>query len=300
MNKPYFFNLNAAGNSNIPCYAHIHIDGDGHALSNIYTYQDQYIFKVRAEDTYYVCLHLKNITFEIINNGAWFFGGVTYGKLEMINCVFNCKTSLKTFDRTQNTAFSTKNFSSPVFVNCVFNIYISSSSSDNGCVMYLGGSNTDSSYSNKPIFESCEFKIRNNSGRTTVLFLTDYPGGRIVFDNCAIFYNDLTETEGHIVYFCGFLNGYAGRLDLSDGMIFSNSYFASFGNAPSVKPSIRVGGGIATDNFTTSFYDSDKVLCTNYDSTVLNVPSKFVPLTTAQCKNKNALTDIGYNFAEEI
>lgn len=278
------------------------INGNGHTLSNIYVYPG-YSFIVNGNAR---GLKINDLTIEaILNDASLIKIGSTSNAIEMTNCVFNvrCYNLGKTYDIKPFVASdSSSSTSGAKIINCVFNFYISSAGSYN--VALLETSNASSTLY-MVIYESCIFKIRNATNHDIYMFKCQdssvNPG--LLLDNSAIFYNIVGLTQGgecHLTIDC------KARM--------SNSYVASFGSLEegSTKPVFWVCNSSETGEIAyrqylyNSFYDKDKITVkamyyySYWRETILTTDDNCANLTTAQCKDPDKLTEIGYIFSSEV
>jgi hypothetical protein len=115
-------------------------------------------------------------------------------------------------------------------------------------------------------------------------------------ENCAIFYNDVGSKT------LDYDSGHAHKISSRDFPTLINTYIASFGTVTK-KPMLWIHDSSKNNHTVQScFVDSDKIkpLISNQaiapsSGTVGGVTA----LTTAQCKDRNKLHEIGYIFAEE-
>ena len=339
------FNVNGmttAGNTVVKTV----INGKGHSITNIYVFPNCAIFGSitgmanTSGAAGYNVFELNDIIFEaILQKGAGFFShsGRQNGpdlpryKRHLVpltnGCIFNVKVDNSLDNRYGDTLFAfnyhqlcTYNDKSmyPKAVNCIFNIYISAATNDYNCLFSVNA-NSSTDFSLMTIFESCEFRIRNNTDKLISIFknyCTD--GCRFLVDNCSFFLADIkqydnpnkrTTSFGEVGY-NGTMHVFGFWRDFSyifyPKCAFYNSFVAAFGddfNSGSNDP-IYIYGEFPNTNkfeFATSFYDKSKIRFCNSGSgdTPLETDG-FAALTTEQCKDKRVLSNIGYLFAEEV
>ena len=282
-------------------YCNLIINGNGHTISNAYIYPSYSLFYIGSE---VANLTLNDLKIEAITNDSRVLH-IGYKKSFSINnCVFNVKCYTLANNATDYTDIypiylSSKEGNIQYFTNCIFNFYVASSgSSSHGILIYCS---RPYSYTNSPkyYFEACIFKIRNFANNNLYLF-----GDRsVILDNCAIFYNYVGKNNSPSNLYIRYDNN-------GDPTKIQNTYFTSFGTATNSKPIIYVVSVSNADEnpnkyILTSFYDSDKVNCKGYyyggswGWATLGAADNCYPLTTAQCKDPNKLSEIGYIFAEE-
>ena len=318
------------------------INGKGHSITNIYVYPNCAVFGsnydgVQTGSIVGIVLEINDVTFEaIIQKGGGFFNGTSrqdwpekrtyYCWLcpKTNGCIFNIKFDnsydignnyMHLFDYYSNIYFNT-GYNYPRAVNCIFNIYISAAA-ENHRPLFKVNSQSASDFGNMTIFESCEFRIRNNTDKLLCIFhmMANY---KFLIDNCAFFladikqYDDPTKRTSSLYdqnfgigtstrHAMGrYDTGYIGYLKA----LFYNSYVAAFGNdfnSGSNDP-IYISMDPTDTNIiipATSFYDKNKIFMT-WDASTTQETTGFSALTTAQCKDKTALSNIGYLFAEEV
>jgi hypothetical protein len=279
------------------------IEGNGHTISNIYLYPGRRLLLKR-----YGVLTISNLTFEVIsNNSTIFYSGSSYDTANFINVVFNVKlysfytNNLFDFDGSGGTSR---------FERCVFNLYFNHfSTSYSSTTPTISQSNIfylyrNNNYSKSCTFQACIIRIRNRtSTKLKKIFGVDSSGTNLKLDNCAIFYNDVgpvkpsyDDSVNNIVLF-------ASNSSQDQNTKFYNSYIAAFGTVASVdKPHIVYMTNCSQSNIIatmlTSFYDTSKIKIDSYYSgSAFDIPA--TGLTTAQCKDGDTLSAIGYIFCEE-
>lgn len=337
------FNVNALKNLTGSHYRRVVINGMGHSITNIYVYPNCAVFGTNNDatqggDIYTCVLEINDVTFEaIIQKGGGFFSGrnrqdwpekKSY-RLALLpktsGCVFNVKFDnsyeyrenyMYLFDYSEAAYFERDHYSRAV--NCIFNIYISAAVNHRPLFKTTSGSPTD--FSLMTIFESCEFRIRNNTDNLICIFgvVLGYNNYKFLIDNCAIFFADIKQYDDPTKRTSMFSKeGYAapssdvrhvlGRFQNNYGHVkalFYNSYIAAFGddfNSGHNDPIYFYGNVTDTNQIipATSFYDKSKIFINNTGSESAQT-SGFSALTTTQCKDKTALSGIGYLFAEEV
>jgi hypothetical protein len=308
-NSPYYFMPNS-NFINLASYSRSYdrtINGNGHTLSNIYVYPGySFIANSSARG-----LKINDLTIEAILNDASLIkiSTSTSDAIEMTDCVFNvrCYNLGKTSANKPFIALDSSDYGVKI-INCVFNFYISSAGSN--VIELLDVRNTLSSI-HIGLYESCIFKIRNATNSDIYMFNCQEGSGSdttygLLLDNSAIFYNDVGSTQG-------------GEVKLTTSnykrVRLSNSYVASFGSLKEgfTKPVFWVSNSTATgknafrDFLYNSFYDKDKITLkahyysgTYWQEATLTTEDNCADLTTAQCKDPDKLTEIGYIFSSEV
>jgi len=326
------FNVNSIITTSDTADRKVVINGKNHAISNIYVYPNCAVFgtisgmSTHSSSIVSCMLEINDVVFEaILQKGAGFFSGSTrqawpgqeYYRLLMVprtnGCIFNVKmnianVSLPAFDYSVNM-----NRKYPRAVNCIFNLYVSDAT-DDWLPMFYADSYSSSDYSYMTIFESCEFRIRNNTDKKMCIF-TLRTNSNFLIDNCAIFFADIKQYDNPQNRTTSYDQGWAlsrhvlGKYDSGSSYLgylkalFYNSFVAAFGddfNSGSNDP-IWFWMDLTETNMVTpatSFYDSSKLVI-SMDSNP-QTASGFTALTTAQCKDKTSLSNIGYLFAEEV
>lgn len=322
------------------------VNGNGHSITNIYVYPNCAIFGniIGMSNTYNGnstgILELNDITFEaILQTGAGFFshsrrqtwpstpGYVRYITPITNGCTFNVKVDnsmnntgfdkLLPFDYRETTYWEQKTVY-PKAINCIFNIYIAAASNDDNH-LFSASTLSGTDFGIMTIFESCEFRIRNNTDKVMSIFKNTAAYGsdyRFLIDNCSFFLADIkqyddpskrtTNFSSNVMHKLGTLTsfGYAPNVGYPK-CLFYNSFIAAFGdnfNSGSNDP-IYVEGYSDDNNryiFASSFYDKSKIKFCNYYEDIPLESTGFSALTTAQCKDKTTLSNIGYLFAEEV
>lgn len=307
----------------------ITINGQNHSLTNIYLYPGRSFIAINAPTgssssakVGLVKLNLKNIKFEVMSNSSYFIRYIP--RLDFDNCQFN----MKLYGIVGNTMFycNGANISaSVVATNTLFNIYINSTgagfsydgNTNYGQVMII---DTTGDGSSSLRIESSVIKIQNRTpyalgcyGRYGIFYCYGYYSQNTIINNSAIFYNDVGNTKPDYStemsiykYICITNQGYTSGSSNRCLTKTINSYFASFGT-PSNKPKIVVSfcNYSATPRTATSscFFDNDKLDCyyfsTSYYMSIIDKSYGCASLTTAQCKDPDALSEAGYIFAEE-
>lgn len=321
------------------------INGKGHSITNIYVYPNCAVFgsingmSNAYQSDGYLVLELNDITFEaILQKGAGFFSHFdrqdwpskpSY-KRHMVPLTNGCTFNVKVDNSMDNTgvgkllAFDyhlicnyNNTYIYPRAVNCIFNIYIAAASNDDN---HLFSVNTDSAtdYAKMTVFESCEFRIRNNTDKLMSIFkeISINDVNKFLIDNCSFFLTDIKQYDDASKRTTNFSENKMHKLGTwrpsSYGpavgyprCLFYNSFIAAFGddfNSGSNDP-IYIDGYQNDTNryeFATSFYDKSKIRFCNYYEDIPLEPTGFSALTTAECKNKTVLSNIGYLFAEEV
>lgn len=320
------------------------INGKGHSITNIYVYPNCAIFGtiLGMSNTYNdngtMILELNDITFEaILQKGAGFFSHgsrqagpamPSYRKF-MVPVTNGCTFNVKIDNSMNNTGldkllafnyhttgYFNNVYNYPKAINCIFNIYIAAASNDNNHLFSVtADSATD--FAQMTIFESCEFRIRNNTDKLMSIFKnTGGSSNKFLIDNCSIFLADIKQYDDPSQRTTRFsdnkMHGLGSWVSYGTSpsvgypkCLFYNSFIAAFGddfNSGSNDP-IYVDGWQKDTNryiFTTSFYDKSKIRFCNYYEDIPLEPAGFTALTTAECKNKTVLSNIGYLFAEEV
>jgi hypothetical protein len=283
------------------------INGENHTISNVFIYPDKAFISVSNGSK----LNINDLTFELISNNAYIINENGGGTCNYTNCIFNVKVY-----NFRNTlfAYSFSNLNVIYAVNCVYNIFINSMSNAStyrpniisGCTDR--NSYTQSSYN---IFEACIFKIRNSTDRPFTLFADgksmNFSGANNTqLDNCAIFYNEVGDKSCTEPIYLG-KTGTA--ITSSSGFpVMYNTYIASFGELGSKsKPTLLLDARSyrnlqdINNVILSSFFDKNKIRIA-FNNTETDFPEdgyNLHSLTTAQCKDRNKLSEIGYIFAEE-
>lgn len=340
------FNVNALKNiSNSNVNRRIIINGMGHSITNIYVYPNCAVFGTNSDNrqsgSAYGCVfEINDITFEaIIQKGGGFFSGSqarqswpesqNYRMLlipRTNGCIFNIKFDnsydysldyMYLFDYSVNNYTSEGGYSYARAINCIFNIYISAQSVDHR-PLFKCSSGSQSDFGLMTVFESCEFRIRNNTDKLICIFeLKD--NTKFLIDNCAIFFADIKQYDdpdqrtskfskgpgyvqsSDVRHLIGRYSSYIGYVKA----LFYNSYIAAFGNDFNSGHNDPIYFWLdCTDTNqiipATSFYDKSKIFIgAGYDDTTAQTTG-FSALTTTQCKDKTTLSNIGYLFAEEV
>lgn len=338
------FNVNALRNVSGSLDRKVVINGMGHSITNIYVYPNCAVFGTnsdsRQSSSLYQCiLEINDITFEaIIQKGGGFFSGNSRQswpesagyRLALIprtnGCIFNIKFD-NSYDYSTNYMYlfdystsvytlSTSSYTYPRAVNCIFNIYISAQSV-NHRPLFKCNSDSTSDFGSMTVFESCEFRIRNNTDKLICIFqlMNNY---KFLIDNCAIFfadikqYDDPNQRTSSILFDDQYISADSrhliGRYENYSGYIkalFYNSYIAAFGddfNSGHNDPIYFYLSCTDTNQIipATSFYDKNKIFIGAQSEYVTSETTGFSALTTAQCKDKTTLSNIGYLFAEEV
>ena len=264
----------------------ITINGNGHTLSNIYVYPGYSFICIPAKyaNTARI-VKINDLTFEIISNNGRVLNYEGYGaEFHLENCIFN----VRAYDIPTNGIFNlmARNHE---FINCVFNILLSSLSTNNKTIFVEPntGSNIGS------LYEACIFKIRNSTQYTIIVISTQM---YTTIDNSAFFYNDVglaqPDYNNNLHYILS---------NTADRNSFINSYIASFDYYPAMSTRPRIGLNTSSFNsLASSFYDKTKLNMSVYDNgTYTEKPPYFNACTTAQCKDSAYLSSIGYVFCEE-
>ena len=321
------------------------VNGNGHSITNIYVYPNCAVFgNISGMSNTYSSnsngiLELNDITFEaILQTGAGFFshinrqtwpskpGYVRYITPITNGCTFNVKVD-NSMDNTgynkllpfdyRETAYWENKTVYPKAINCIFNIYIAAASNDNNHLFSVSTSSA-TDFALMTVFESCEFRIRNNTDKIMSIFKnvsnSEY---KFLIDNCSFFLADIkqyddpskrtTTYDENKMHKLGTLTpaSFAPNVGYPK-CLFYNSFIAAFGddfNSGSNDPIYVEGLQNDTNRyiFATSFYDKSKIKFCDWNyGDVTQEPTGFTALTTAECKNKKALSDIGYLFAEEV
>ena len=337
------FNINALKDvSDSGVYRRIVINGMGHSITNIYVYPNCAVFGTNSDSrqggSIYSCsLEINDVTFEaIIQKGGGFFSGGSRQdwpekggyRLKVMprtsGCVFNVKFD-NSYDYSENymylfdysdMAYMNYQYYFSRAVNCIFNIYISAQAV-NHRPLFKTASQSTADFSLMTVFESCEFRIRNNTDKLICIFGTTY-NYKFLIDNCAIFFSDIKQYDDPDQRTTTFLKDgqyisadsrhIIGRYQTYYGYVkalFYNSYIAAFGddfNSGHNDP-IYFWLDCADANQiipATSFYDKNKIFIGKNGDYDPAETSGFSALTTAQCKDKTTLSNIGYLFAEEV
>ncbi|MEE3397865.1 MAG: hypothetical protein VZR64_00250 [Eubacterium sp.] len=337
------FNVNGMTNTGNTVVKTV-INGKGHSITNIYVFPNCAIFGTisgmanTAGSVGYCIFELNDITFEaILQKGAGFFShsnrqdGPSMPQYRRFlspvtnGCIFNVKVDNSMNNRGNNslvpfnyheTAYWEFKLIYPRAINCIFNIYISAASNDNNCLFSVK-TNSATDFSAMTIFESCEFRIRNNTDKLMSIFknIIGDNNHKFLIDNCSFFLADIKQYDDPSKRTTVFSENKRHDLGFSIRNVtitdnypkckFYNSFIAAFGddfNSGSNDP-IYIDGYQNDTNryeFATSFYDKSKIRFCNYYEDIPLESTGFSALTTAECKDKRALSDIGYLFAEEI
>lgn len=261
----------------------ITINGNGHTLSNIYVYPGCSFICIPSSYNARV-IKINDLTFEIITNNGGVLSYVQYGaEFHLENCIFN----VRAYDMPGSGMFDLVSLNHE-FINCVFNILLSSLSANSRFIFHELDTTRGS------LYEACIFKIRNFTQRNIIVMST---AATTTIDNCAFFYNDVGSVQPD------YNNNSHYLLSNRDNKNnFINSYIASFDYYPAmaVRPSIILNAGYFS-NITSSFYDVTKLnIRLNFTGgTYASYPPYFNACTTAQCKDSAYLSSIGYIFCEE-
>jgi hypothetical protein len=268
-----------------------------HVFSNAYMYPNSYFIKAT---TIGATRTVRNFDFEIVTNNSYVYGIETTQSNAQINFVFeNCNFNIKVSNISNAKALfygreATK------FINCTFNIEIASALSSE-CFLFQssdGGSVSYSGYVNIVlIFESCEFRIKNNIKNFDITLFKavySYSYKNTFVNNCAFFLNNyIFETGTSKIKFSDSGSSPAGN-------IFINSFIAAFADTDNgtIPSEYRVTADLTyfNGNLLTCFYDKDRINV--YDANERSVPTLYA-LTTAECKSENKLKEIGFLFATE-
>lgn len=306
----------------------ITINGQNHSLTNIYLYPGRSFIAINAPtgssstaSVGLVKLNLKNIKFEVMSNSSYFIRYIP--RLDFDNCQFN----MKLYGITGNTMFYCRGANIPASVvatNTLFNIYINSTGSG---FSYTGSTNYgqvmkieyEYNGSTSLRIESSVIKIQNRTpyalgcyAKYGMFYCDGYYSQNTIINNSAIFYNDVGNTKPNYStdmslykYICITNQGYTGNSPNKCMTKTINSYFASFGT-PSNKPIIAVSFYNSSANprteISSCFFDNDKLACyyhTGSGMTKIDKSYGCAQLTTAQCKDPDALSEAGFIFAEE-
>lgn len=299
-NKENFINTTFATSENLQKFI---VNGNGHTISNIYIHPTKKFIGITNNVD--AVIEFNNCKFEFISNNAQvIYIKSSYAVTYFNNCMFN--------GRLYNLDASTTFWSGGImpfhidanveFTNCCFNLFITSvigNSPNYASCFALGGNSNE--------FESCIFKIRNNTNKYISFFENSTSSRDNLFENCAFFYNDTGTTKPNYTY--NIRERQAQNLCYgSDGCTINNTYFAAFGE-PDNTPIIYIGKYSNPDSrVLSSFYDKNKliILGTNNNNAYnYQVPHDqlnigMMNLTTTECKSPAKLSEIGYIFCEEV
>lgn len=282
------------------------INGNGHTLSNIYIRPQKCFIVGNLTTSNSSCLiSFNDLKFEFITNDStliYFEQNKEY-TLSFNNCEFNCRSY--SIGNSGDTAYppilKVKGDSGNYIqrlqcTNCVFNIYMTTASSNQSCLLYSYADN-GTAVADRTRFESCIFKIRNATDKRVVI--VNCRDTQTTFSNCAIFYNDVGNVKP--TYEISKVN----YVSAGGAATFANSYVAAFGDVPSDEKPIFLFGerynGSGSYYITTSFYDKDKIIMGWKASfPIENYANGMKGLTTTECKSSSKLSEIGYIFCEEI
>ena len=310
-----------------------------HSITNIYLRQGSVFLNIEyaGNDPINVSPAMKNIDIEVVSNSGYVVynsGDSSQSKKDnriFHNVCFNIKAYNLTkplfyLKRAYNYAETGSPYGLIQFENCVFNIYIAVINNTDDTKNNIITVDSTENYSGTINFYSCIFRIRNASNKVySIVYDIKYGNNSpmlvLKMDNCAIFLQDIgaekppyqnedspAATFGKVCI----LRVNARTINTGSNCFkFVNSYIAAFGDVSATDKVqvLLVGYGIAWNGLTTyaancssSFYDSDKVKVLywvggSYPQEVDQVWLR--PLTTAECKDTNKLSEIGYIFCEE-
>ena len=268
-NEDYYYHPNTFINTDSNPFT---LYGQNNSFTNIYCINNCFMNIVATSNSQGYTF--QDLTFEAVLNNTNFiitssFSTYTLGDITFKNCIFNIKT-LNSLEYIFN--FS-KTYSRNInFISCVFNVEIYTTTQHT----YLFGTNfSDNNY--KIMIESCEFKIKNKSGKNvTILKNTkSYTYQCVHIDNSAFFLQGDNPTTS--LAETNFISGISS--------ILTNSFFASFGERTNTFP-------ISFSDATISccFYDRDKIR-------LISDVTGLTGLTTEECKSKEKLDEIGFSYA---
>lgn len=268
----------------------ITIDGDNHKLTNIYCKSDKSVLVLGINNG---TINIKNLTIEAITTNG------TVADIKFTTNFENVTFNIKAYNVDSRHLFNMPQAWRITFTNCIFNLYLTNTTNASMSLFFCY--NRDSSYSN--IFDefySCIFKLRNATDKIVYIFdMTTGLFGRdaCYLENCAIFYNDVgSKTLDY--------ESYTHKISSGDYPTLINTYIASFGTV-NKKPMLTIHNENSDNpNHTVQscFVDSDKikpVVSSNILTPSSGTVGGVTALTTAQCKDRNKLSEIGYIFAEE-
>lgn len=281
---------------------------------------------------------MKNIDIEVVSNSGYVVynangeGSASNKKDNRIfhNVCFNIKAYNLTkplfyMKRTNGYSETGSPYGLIQFENCVFNIYIAVINDTDNTKNNIISVDSTAGYSGAINFYSCIFRIRNASNRVysivyDIKYQSNSPMLAFKMDNCAIFLQDIgvekppyqnedspAQTFGKVCILRVNPNAISTNANCFK---FVNSYIAAFGDVSATdKVQVLLVGygpnfvGLSTyaTNCSSSFYDKDKLKVLYWaDGSLQEVDQVWLrPLTTAECKDTNKLSEIGYIFCEE-
>ena len=266
-------------------------------LSNIYLYDGIKAFVLdsydRGTNTTYT-INFYDGTFEVVSNFGTLF---EYGEstlpsgsgnnnklitvLQFNNCIFNVKSlgADGHLNKQPRTLFqNSKQCSIKLkFINCVFNIEYTPKCVDTSGIIISRSS------SDEIRIESCEFRIRDRSysryGSSVNGVIAYAYSQKLIANNNVIFYDvsaSLLSSYTLSLWYC----------TSSSNASCSNNFLAAFDN-------YSTPINFNSIHNSSIFYDNEKFTDTTGSGTVV------VGLSTADCKNEQALEAAGYVFAYE-
>lgn len=300
-----------------------------HTLTNAYVFP-KYSFMVidmlSYGGTQYMSCNLKNIDFEVVLNNAYFLyhiydNSMNYAskpfKSKIENCNFNIKvtnikdaTSVLCNYASSNSAGNARQL---LFVNCTFNIEITSSNVSQFSIFEAKRA-SGLEYSGYPsisfAFESCEFRIKNTCSNMTLnIFKRDSGSSgtnyqqNFFFNNCAFFLNNYYQPTGTSEIWLLSNASSQGWAAYSYAWGY-NSFFASFADTPdgTIDPDYKIKLLLEKNswqqiNLSSVFVDIDRINLSTVDPTKYS--SSFFMLHTSECKDETKLRQIGFLFATE-
>ena len=271
----------------------MNIDLGGATLSNIYLYKDKALFNNPVgnqsssssaidSNSYLV---VKNATFEIVSNGSYISNIYEYrngsgANVTFKNCIFNIRAS----DMSSHGLFR---FGGKYhrFINCVFNIMVSG---DLYSVFHSDPS-LAGSYNIDFAMYSCEIRLLmvNNVPSKGIYYFLGTAYDCIDISDCIYFLDGLWTESSKIIRVVE-----VEKTAISPPIKkFSNNFIGALRDYNTKILSYYHNRYIEQGNYT--FIDSDK-----FNVATSSSHNKF--LTTAQCKDRDALIAEGYVFAAEM
>ena len=269
----------------------MNIDLCGATLSNIYLYKDKALFNSpvglessssRSIDSNSY-LNVKNATFEIVSNGGYISSIYEYrngngARVTFKNCVFNIRAS----DMSSHGLFKFGGIRHQ-FINCVFNIMVSGAMYS----VFDADPSLSGNYDIDFAMYSCEIR----------LLMVDAIPSNGIFRIQGSAYTSIDISDN--IFFLDALWDTAKEMNVikttnsisASTKKFSNNFIAALREYESIRIKYYHNSAIEQGNYT--FIDGGKIGLA-YNSS----HNKF--LTTAQCKDRDALIAAGYIFAAEM
>lgn len=303
-----------------------------HTLTNAYVFPKFSFMVVDALQynyEYAMTCNLKNMDFEVVLNDGYFLflicnnNGYTVRQpfsSRIENCNFNIKMAnirnATSIFCNGGTYTARENGKQVVFVNCTFNIEITSSNVSEFSI-FEARTAVGLAYSSfnavSFAFESCEFRIKNLCSNMRLNIFKrgyaeqdagyyPYNQENFYFNNCAFFLNNYYQPTG--ISQIWLLNETGEGWGVSNHVWGYNSFFASFADTPdgTIDPDYKVRllcnkSTRQQIDLSSVFVDIDRINLSAASNPTYS--SSFFQLHTSECKDETKLRQIGFLFATE-